>query len=33
VSRIKVPIAYSGQYYTLREHIEFVRGLIGNGKP
>ncbi|HEX6005314.1 MAG TPA: TAXI family TRAP transporter solute-binding subunit [Burkholderiales bacterium] len=33
VNRIRVPIAYSGQYYTLREHIEFVRGMIENGKP
>lgn len=33
VARIKVPVAYSGQFYTLREHIEFVRGLIANAAP
>jgi len=28
VSRLKVPLAYSGQFYTLREHIAFVRDMI-----
>lgn len=28
VSRLKVPVAYSRDLYTLREHIRFVRGLI-----
>ena len=25
VSKIKVPLAYSDQYYDLRQHIELVR--------
>jgi hypothetical protein len=25
-----VPVAYSGQFYTLRQHVEFVRGLIAD---
>lgn len=28
VSRLKVPLAYSGQFYTLREHVAFVRDMI-----
>jgi TRAP transporter TAXI family solute receptor len=30
VSTLKVPVAYSGQFYTLRQHVEFVRGLIAD---
>lgn len=30
VIHLKVPAAYSGQFYTLRQHIRFVRGLINN---
>ena len=30
VSTLKVPISYSGQYYTLREHVRFVRRMIEN---
>lgn len=30
VAKLKVPSAYSGQFYTLREHISFVRGRIRN---
>ena len=33
VAKLKVPIAYSGQFYTLREHIEFVRSLIADAAP
>jgi len=33
VSKLKVPIAYSGQFYTLREHIGFVRGLVKSATP
>jgi TRAP transporter TAXI family solute receptor len=32
VAKLKMPVAYSGQFYTLREHVEFVRGLITNQK-
>lgn len=32
VSKLKVPVAYSGQFYTLREHIEFVRGMIESAR-
>ena len=32
VSKLKVPVAYSGQFYTLREHIGFVRGMIQSPK-
>lgn len=30
VSKLKVPLAFSGQYYTLRQHIGFVRDMIRN---
>jgi TRAP transporter TAXI family solute receptor len=29
VSKLKVPLAFSGQFYTLRQHIGFVRDMIG----
>lgn len=28
ISKLKVPLAYSGEFYHLRQHAEFVRGLI-----
>lgn len=31
-SRLKVPVAYSEHYYTLREHIKFVRAMIESAK-
>lgn len=32
VSKLKVPLAFSGQLYTLRQHIGFVRDLIRNSQ-
>jgi TRAP transporter TAXI family solute receptor len=32
VSRLKVPLAYSGQFYMLRQHIGFVRDMIRNSQ-
>jgi len=32
VSKLKVPLAYSGHFYTLRQHIGFVREMIRNSQ-
>jgi TRAP transporter TAXI family solute receptor len=32
VSKLKVPLAYSGQFYMLRQHIGFVRDMIRNSQ-
>lgn len=33
VSKLKVPLAFSNQLYTLRQHIGFVRDMIRNAQP